>query len=116
MFWWITSWVLHDADRAIKLRWFQSLFWWITSWVSHGLKLFRCYRNSFNPCSGGSHPGSAGRAHPGPRHGGVSILVLVDHILGPDLVAQLNQLNSVSILVLVDHILGHVPEGKGVGA
>ena len=60
---------------------FQSLFWWITSWVQAKIQ--------------GSRAPDA-----------VSILVLVDHILGPLEVAAQLLGELVSILVLVDHILG----------
>ena len=60
----------------------------------------------FNPCSGGSHPGSKRKFKVARTPDAVSILVLVDHILGPLEVAAQLLGELVSILVLVDHILG----------
>ena len=59
LFWWITSWVYQDGNGQPALVLFQSLFWWITSWVRSSSSFHARAYSCFNPCSGGSHPGSA---------------------------------------------------------
>src|ERR1700680_3672404 len=58
LFWWNISWVTSRCRRTFSPRAFQSLFWWNISWVVSCLPRPKAWMNCFNPCSGGTSPGS----------------------------------------------------------